>query len=78
MNRRYRRDIPPCKAGGNHAWKKGAGLFQETGICAKCGYDQFDQVYRKLDLREGEGKMKEFIDLTFNPEKEKKDSEAGR
>ena len=39
---------PPCKVGKYHAWKKGSFLYGETGICAKCGYDKFEDSYREV------------------------------
>jgi hypothetical protein len=41
------RRAPPCKDGKRHQWKKGADKYRQSGICARCGYDVFDQMYVK-------------------------------
>lgn len=46
MNRRYRKDIPKCIGKHNHLWKKGENKYHESGICARCGFDQFTNTYR--------------------------------
>lgn len=41
--------IPDCKIGKYHSWKKGLNIFGESGICAKCGYDKFEQRYKPME-----------------------------
>ena len=52
MNRRFRSDLPKCVDGHYHQWKKGEQVFGETGICARCGYDQFERSYRVVPKKE--------------------------
>mgnify|MGYP001571120929 CR=1 FL=1 len=39
--------IPSCKIGKNHKWK---GIL-ETAVCTKCGYDVFDNCYKKIEIK---------------------------
>jgi len=52
VNRRFRSDLPKCVDGHYHQWKKGEQVFGETGICARCGYDQFERSYRVVPKKE--------------------------
>lgn len=38
-----RRKVPKCINGKRHNWREGS----ESGRCAICGYDVFDQNYTK-------------------------------
>ena len=42
---KWGKEIPACKDGKRHKWKGSA----ETGICLKCGFDVFDNCYKKLE-----------------------------
>ena len=45
---RFGTNVPPCKNNKRHKWKKGSDEFGETGICLECGYDAYDQQYKKI------------------------------
>ena len=45
------KEVPKCKTGKNHKWKGSS----ETAVCLKCGYDVFDDCYR----RQAEGELQE-------------------
>jgi len=50
LTSKQRRRLPACTSGHkNHAWKKGAEKFEESGICAHCGYDSFDDLHRSVE-----------------------------
>ena len=49
LTKKQRANLPLCVLGGkNHAWKLGSKLYNESGICGRCGYDLFDDLYRSI------------------------------
>lgn len=47
LTKKQRDRLPLCELGRkNHAWKKGNKKYGESGVCAACGYDVFDDLHR--------------------------------
>lgn len=46
---RFRKIVPLCDSKNmRHNWKDSDKVYGETGICAICGYDQFDDTHRQV------------------------------